>query len=276
MPLSARQTALLEGRLPGHEVVADHGWGLVGTTVLQIRHDGADLIVKAGDDADTHIARELRAHREWLAPLVARGRAPELRHADADAKLLVTRYLPGALVQDTPAEHEPSTYRGAGELLALLHDRPAVVDEGYGARLRDTVLARLGRPHRIAPGLLARLRAEVAGWPTPAARLVPTHGDWHPRNWLVHDGVVAVIDLGRAALRPASTDLVRLAARQFRWDPALETAHHDGYGGDPRESGPWRREWVAEAVGTVTWALEVGDEPFEAHGHRMLAEAFPD
>ena len=120
MPLSARQTALLADRLPGHEVVADHGWGLVGTTVLQIRHAGADLIVKAGDDADTHIARELRAHREWLAPLVARGRAPELRHADADAKLLVTRYLPGALVQDTPAEHEPSTYRGAGELLALL------------------------------------------------------------------------------------------------------------------------------------------------------------
>ncbi|WP_337827015.1 hypothetical protein [Pseudonocardia sp. UM4_GMWB1] len=90
MPLSARQTALLADQLPGHEVVADHGWGLVGTTVLQIRHAGADLIVKAGDDADTHIARELRAHREWLAPLVARGRAPELRHADADAKLLVT------------------------------------------------------------------------------------------------------------------------------------------------------------------------------------------
>ncbi|WP_226353717.1 hypothetical protein [Pseudonocardia sp. ICBG601] len=122
-----RQAALLESRLPGHEVVADHGWGLVGTTVLRVRHDGADLIVKAGDDADTHIARELRAHREWLAPLVARGRAPELRHADADAKLLVTRYLPGTLVQDTPAEHEPSTYRGAGELLALLHERPAVV-----------------------------------------------------------------------------------------------------------------------------------------------------
>ncbi|MGW6199374.1 phosphotransferase family protein [Kribbella sp. NPDC055110] len=32
----------------------------------------------------------------------------------------------------------------------------------------------------------------------PPATLVPTHGDWQPRNWLVDNGTVRVIDFGRA------------------------------------------------------------------------------
>jgi Ser/Thr protein kinase RdoA (MazF antagonist) len=60
---------------------------------------------------------------------------------------------------------------------------------------------------------------------------VPTHGDWHPRNWIVDDaGVVRAIDLGRADLRPAATDLLRLSSRELRGDPTLEAAFLDGYG----------------------------------------------
>ncbi|MEQ3550212.1 phosphotransferase [Pseudonocardia nematodicida] len=269
--LSARQTALLDAWLPGAVTVRDHSWGVVGTTVLQLRHGDRDVIVKAGDDADTHLTRELRAHREWLAPW--RGSAPELLHADDDAKLLVTRYLPGTLVEDHPAEADPETYRQAGRLLADLHDQPGATDPGYETRMRARAVRHLDGPHRIDPATEERLRAEVTSWPDGPASLVPTHGDWQPRNWLVHDGVVAVIDFGRADLRPAHTDLCRLAVQQFRGRPDLEAAFLDGYGRDPRDPAAWRRELLREAISTAVWAYGVGDEAFERQGHRMVVEA---
>jgi thiamine kinase-like enzyme len=271
--LGRRQLELLEEWLPGAEVVQDHSWGLTGTTVLQVSHAGASYIVKAGGERDRHLARELRAHRSWLGPWTSLGRAPELVHADADARILVTRYLPGELVQGTEHQRRPDVYRQAGELLARLHGQCEVEDRDFERREKDKALAWLDQPHRIPADVTKRLRDEVTSWPTPPVVVVPTHGDWQPRNWLVHEGVVSVIDLGRADLRPAITDLARLAAQQFRTDPALEAAFLEGYGGDPREPAAWRRNRVREAIGTAVWAHQVGDEPFERQGLRMIAEA---
>ncbi|RTL71034.1 MAG: aminoglycoside phosphotransferase family protein [Pseudonocardiaceae bacterium] len=269
--LDPRQAALLQAWLPGAEHVADLSWGIVGTTVLRMRHEGRDVVVKAGDAADRHIARELRAHREWLGPW--HGSAPELLHGDADAKLLVTGYLPGELVEGRPEETDPGTYRQAGRLLARLHEQACTVDHGYERRMRERSLGHLDSSHRIDPELTARLRAEVASWRDEPATLVPTHGDWQPRNWLVHDGVVAVIDLGRADLRPAHTDLCRLEVQQFRGRPDLDAAFVDGYGRDPRTQPGWRRELLREAIATAVWAFRVGDEAFERQGHRMITDA---
>jgi len=241
--LDPRQAALLQAWLPGAEHVADLSWGIVGTTVLRMRHEGRDVVVKAGDAADRHIARELRAHREWLGPW--HGSAPELLHGDADAKLLVTGYLPGELVEGRPEETDPGTYRQAGRLLAPLHEQAGTVDHGYERRMRERAL---GHP-------------------------VPTHGDWQPRNWLVPDGVVAVIGLGRADLRPAHTDLCRLEVQQFRGRPDLDAAFVDGYGRDPRTQPGWRRELLREAIATAVWAFRGGDEAFERQGHRMITDA---
>lgn len=271
--LTDRQRLLLAQWLPGLEVVADLSWGLVGTTVLHVRHDDTAYVVKAGDERDGHLVRELRAHREWLRPWTDAGRAPRLVHGDVSAKLLVARYLPGVLVEGTAAEHDPDTYRQAGELLAAHHGQLAVEDATYEERARDKSLHCLDREHRIAPEIEERLRAEVSSWPTPSAVVVPTHGDWQPRNWLWHRGVVSAIDLGRADLRPALTDFSRLAVQQFRDEPSLEAAFLAGYGADPREPAAWRRERVREAIGTAVWAFQVGDEPFERQGHRMIAEA---
>lgn len=192
---------------------------------------------------------------------------------DAAAKVLDTRYLPGELVTGTSAQDEPSTYRQAGELLRLLHGQLAVADDGYERAADARALRWLAGPHRIAPDVEQRLRETIAGWPTSAVTLVPTHGDWQPRNWLVHYGVVRVIDLGRADMRPAMTDLARLAAQDFARDPRLEAAFLDGYGDDPREPDAWHRNAVREAIGTAAWAFGVGDESFEAQAHRMLAAA---
>jgi thiamine kinase-like enzyme len=121
--------------------------------------------------------------------------------------------VPGELVQGTQAERDPDIHRQAGTLLARLHAQLHIHDAGYEERARNKSLAWLDRPHRIATDVEDRLRAVLAGWPTPPAVLVPTHGDWQPRNWLVHHGRVSVIDFGRADLRPAMTDLARLATQ---------------------------------------------------------------
>jgi hypothetical protein len=271
--LSRQQRALLEQWLPGASVQRDHGWGLVATSVLEMTYAGSRFIVKAGGDSDQHIERELHAHLHWLAPWTGRGRAPALEHGDAAAKLLVTRYLPGELVLGTGYADDPAVYRQAGELLALLHNQIVVTDDDYERRENEKSLTWLNGPHRIASATVRRLRAEIATWPTRAAALTPTHGDWQPRNWLVHNGIVSVIDFGRAAMRPALTDLVRLAAQEFRTDPSLEAAFLDGYGTDPRETDGWHRARIRQAISTAAWAYRVGDEPFEAQGHRMIAEA---
>jgi Ser/Thr protein kinase RdoA (MazF antagonist) len=194
-------------------------------------------------------------------------------HADDGARLLVTTYLPGELVEGTDHERLPDTYRQAGRLLARLHAQGEAEDPELETREKEKALAWLAKPHRIATGVAARLRAEVESWPTPPTVVVPTHGDWQPRNWLVHEDVVSVIDFGRADLRPALTDFARLSAQQFRADPALEAAFLDGYGPDPREPAAWHRTRVREAIGTAVWAHQVGDGDFERQGHRMIAEA---
>jgi Ser/Thr protein kinase RdoA (MazF antagonist) len=191
-------------------------------------------------------------------------------YGDVEAKLLVTTYLPGVLVTAT----SPEIFRQAGELLALLHGQPGGVDD-YEARENAKCLKLLDGRHRIAPATVRRLRAVITGWPTPATPVVPTHGDWQPRNWLIHEGVVSIIDLGRAALRPAYTDFSRLAAQDFRDDPALETAFIEGYGSDQRTADGWHRGRLREAIGTACWAYAQGQRDFEAQGHRMIAEALP-
>lgn len=271
--LSPQQRAQLDQWLPGASVERDHSWGLVATTVLEVTCAGSRFIVKAGGDDDRHIARELHAHLHWLGPWTGRGRAPTLVYGSAEAKLLVTSYLPGELVLASSHADDPATFRQAGALLAQLHAQTPVTDDDYERRENEKSLAWLSGPHRIAEATVERLRAEIATWPAPAATLVPTHGDWQPRNWLVHHDVVSVIDFGRAAMRPALTDFARLAVQDFRRDPNLEAAFLDGYGTDPREPDAWHRNRIREAIGTAAWAYRVGDEAFEAQGQRMIAEA---
>lgn len=255
------------------ELVSEHGWGLVDTAVLRVRVDGRDLTVKAAGPGNHHIGREIDAHELWTGPLLDGDRAPRLVHADRGATVLVATWLPGTLAQDGPAQHDLEVHRQAGELLARLHGQAEHLDAGWEATQRRRVLTWLGRAHRIPEEQETRVRELVADWPDDPAVVVPTHGDYQPRNWLWDRGTVRVIDFGRFAWRPAMSDLGRLAAQEWLGFPELEAAFFDGYGEDPREAGGWSRSQVAEAVGTAAWAHQVGDEAFEAQGLRMLADA---
>lgn len=274
--LSPRQRELVETWLPGIEVEADMSWRLVETTVLRARAGGQVVVVKAGGASDRSIEREVRAHREWTGPWLRRGRAARMLHADVAAKVLVTEYLPGTLVQGTAAAAAPDTYVQAGELLRLCHAQMAVEDADYEHRMNAKALAWLEGPHRIAPGIAEELRALVRSWPAAPVVCVPTHGDWQSRNWLIDDGLLRVIDLGRAELRPAAEDFERLAVQEFVRHPGAEEAFVSGYGTDPREPEAWSRQRARAAIGTACWAYGIGDEAFEAQGHRMIADVLAE
>lgn len=273
--LAAEQRELLASWVPDARVVADHSWGLVDTTVLELDSTQGRLILKAGGPQDGHISREVRAHRQWVRPWIATGHAPTLLHSDASARVLITRYLPGRLVEGTAAQNDPETYRQAGELLARFHGQASAHDSQWHDACRARVARHLDRPHRIDPGIEAMARAEISTWPDGGSDVVPTHGDWQPRNWLIDDAVVRVIDFGRADLRPPTEDFVRLARQDFARNPLLESAFFEGYGRDPREPEQWRRSLVGEAVGTAVWAYGVGDDRFESFGHRLLHTLYP-
>lgn len=274
--LAPRQRALLETWLPDAVVEADMSWGLVETTVLRSRTGGRTVVVKAGGPGDHHMEREIAAHRQWTGPWVRLGRAARMLHADADAKLLVTEYLPGDLVQGSAAAAETDTYAQAGELLRVHHDQAAVEDADYERRMNAKALAWFEGPHRVAPEAVAELSAMVRSWPEAGAVCVPTHGDWQCRNWLLDDGVLRVIDFGRAALRPAAEDFERLAVNEFLRYPGAEEAFLSGYGADPREPGSWFRQRVRSAIATACWAHRVGARDFEAQGHRMIADVLAE
>ncbi|MDO5645278.1 MAG: phosphotransferase [Dermabacter sp.] len=248
-------------------------WGLIDTRVLHVRAGGRDLIVKAAGPANHHIGREITAHESWTAPLVRAGRAGALVAASREANVLVVEYQEGELVEDTPAEFEAATYRQAGQALGLLHAEAARGDDTYVARAKDRALAWLDGDHRIDARAEAAARRVLASAHSAPVTVVPTHGDFHPRNWLVDGSEVRIIDFGRFAHRSASSDLLRLATQQWHLDPALEAAFFAGYGEDPRDPALWDLELLCEAIGVAAWAYRVGDEDFEARGHAQIADA---
>lgn len=271
--LDAAQVAVVRSVVPDAEVVSDDSWGLLDTRVLHVRGRDGDRTVKASGPDNTHFARELAAHRRWTADLAATGHTGALVAADERHRVLVLDRVPGHLALGTPDEHDPEVHRQAGAILRRFHDQHAEPDTDFLARQQAKALGALDQPHGIAPEVVERARtALLADEPGPVV-LVPTHGDWHARNWIVDRGRVAAIDFGRFALRPRESDLTRVAVNHWEQDPELERAFLDGYGGDPRTPRAWRSLQLREAVGTAVWAYTIGDPVFEAQGHRMLDDA---
>lgn len=274
MTLSHAQQRAVERWFPGAEVVADLSWGLVDTVVLHVRTQVGEVVVKTSGPTNHHIGREIAAHRAWTGPWLAGGHINRLLQADPELNLLALTYLPGALVQGTAAADDPETYRQAGELLAAFHQQASTLSEDYEARADARAIRWLDGEHRIDRRTQTQLRGVIAAHDRGPAVLVPTHGDWQPRNWLLdEEGRVRVIDLGRAEWRPALTDLARLARGEWEDRPDLEAAFTSGYGSDPREPAAWHRALVREAIGTAVWAYQVDDEAFEQQGHRMIRQA---
>ena len=271
--LSAPQAELVARWLGPPELIEDLSWGLTDTKVLKVHAGGLARIVKAAGRENHHIHREITAHASYTRPLLAAGCAPLMLHSSRSARVMVLEYLDGDLLEGTAKELDGGLHRQAGQLLSMLHAEEHRVDDQYEDRVTKKALSWLDRHHRIDPRLERDARRHLLDYSPSPVRVVPTHGDWHPRNWISHEGRLKAIDFGRFDFRPAASDFCRLSMQQWQKDPALESAFLDGYGKDPRAQDPWRIELLREAVGTAVWAFLVGDTAFEAQGHRMLGEA---
>ena len=250
--------------------VADHTWPLQDTTVLRVRSGADDFIVKATERSH-HLGRELLAHRKYLGGLA--DVTPRLVHASDELQVLVATYLPGHLVQGDAAEHDPDTYRQAGRILARFLE-PLGTSPDY---VPDLIAKSLGLVEDAAPLAdpthLAAARAELERMPRLTIPLHFTHGDYQPRNWLVHDGMIRLIDFGRAAPRHWTSELVRLQHQQFLVDPALEVAFFEGLGRELTEEDRvvLRLENLAQMLATIVWAHGIGDVDYEEEGRVGLA-----
>lgn len=271
--LSDDQTDHIARWLPHVRLRADLSWNLVDTVVFDVDSDHGRFVIKAAGPANHHIGREIAAHKGFTECLAQTGHAAQMVHYDRAANLLVTRYLAGSLTMGSDAEYDRETHRQAGKLARIFHNQAERTDVDWEAATVAKSLAWLDKPNRIESELIARLRSILTALrPRPVA-VVPTHGDWQPRNWLVDDGTVKVIDFGRFEWRPAITDFCRLTAKQWRGNPELEDAFFAGYGGDPRSPDQWRFVTLHEAIATAVWAHQVGDERFEMQGHQMIRDA---
>lgn len=271
--LDAPQREFVQSHVGIPELIEDFSWGLVDTQVLHVRARGEDLIVKAASPSNHHIHQEINAHESVTGPLVALGLTSRLIAASRSLNILIATYQEGVLVEGTDAELNADIHRQAGTALRVLHEQAVRIDDEYEHRAVARAFAWLSREHRMEPAAVAQAQEVLDSYDPAPIEVVPTHGDWHPRNWLVDGSRLRVIDFGRFDWRPAATDLGRLAAQQWREDPALEGALIDGYGSDPRDEQVWKIDQLREAIATAGWAYSVGAEAFEAQGHRMLREA---
>jgi Ser/Thr protein kinase RdoA (MazF antagonist) len=264
--ISTDQRARLDEWLGPWEVLGDHSWPLQDTTVLRVRSASGDHIVKMQDQARQEIDACLRA----LALLP--GRVPRLEHHDARAGILVTSYLPGELVEGTPAESDPDVYRQAGELLARLQ-APAGISDSYAERALAAVSRRIAEAEGLVPEpQLAALRERADRFTPRPVRLYFTHGDYQPRNWVIDDGRVGVIDFGRGQDRSWVSDLVRLQNQQFTGHPERERAFMDGLGRavEGEDTELLAIESLRQGLGTVVWAHGIRDQGFEEQGRTMI------
>lgn len=271
--LSPEQRTFAEDVLGTPALVSDMSWGQVDTKVLHVRARDREFVVKAAGPANHHIGREIAAHESVTAGLGHLDRCAEFVAADRASNALIVTYQPGELVEGTDAEFDPDVHEQAGRTLGALHRLGGHPDDEYERRATAKSFAWLERPHLIEPEALEAARSILEAYRPAPVTVVPTHGDWQPRNWLVDRGRLRVIDFGRFDHRPAESDFLRLAAQQWRKEPELEGAFLAGYGADPRDHEVWPMDRLREAIGTAVWAYQVGDEAFEAQGHRMIVDA---
>lgn len=260
-------------------LLQDASWKHQMSVVLRLRDArGAQWFVKHHRHQERFSA-ELMAYQRWVPALA--GSAPELRAFDESMCAMILSALPGEPAP-WPLQHAPEPdadadadraghirmQRQAGVALRRLHDaQPALPWPEFAA-------AKLEQFDGLRPALASLLtrreldaaRSEVVALAdVPAPVQVPCHHDYTPRNWLVHDGVLRVIDFEWAGLDAWVADLARLHLSLWTTRPDLREAFLAGYGRQlsPADLATLHGCAVLTGAWLLTKAHETGQPSFE-------------
>jgi Ser/Thr protein kinase RdoA (MazF antagonist) len=254
------------------DLVADLSWEIPLAVVLHLRTAaGRNVVAKRHADQNLFDG-ELLAYERWV-PSIAE-RAPELVGFDRDARVLVITMLDGS----SPDPTASSVQLEAGSILRRFHDAEPhpVAQDWFEQRMsRARSWAAEADPGVIDPDDLEWALAQIQPFVGLEVPMVPCHGDWQPRNWLVDaSGCIRVIDFERAKPSWWIHDLQRLVWQEWAATPALAPAFLEGYG---RALAPHEIDglWASSAAGhivQIAWATHHGDARFADDGRRHLAE----
>ena len=217
---------------------------------------------------------ERDAYTRWVPAL--RPRAPRLLSFDDGLQLLVLSALPGLRPEDWTA---PDLQHQAGRLLRALHDAEDLGSwddmvaakcsklDYWAARGRGLVEARLVRG----------VRARLAPLDGIKAQRVPCHADFSPRNWLVADGHLGVIDFGDARGDVWVHDFGRLLLG-WRLGGDGRAALFDGYGRTPtvEDLELLRASYAVDLVWGIVWADEHDNTEFALNLRSLLESILED
>ncbi|MET9021717.1 aminoglycoside phosphotransferase family protein [Actinopolymorpha sp. NPDC004070] len=208
-------------------VVREHSWPHRGAAVFEVRDaTGRRWFVKRHQRREQY-DRELRAYRRWVPSL--RPHAPDLCSSDDERRMLVLSAVPGEVVPD----HTPEVYRAGGALLRRLHDAEEISpDPDYAASKEAELEDWLTRSEGLLdPAETAFVRSEIRCLERlPSPRTVPCHRDYSPRNWLLDDTNLYVIDFEWARPDAWVADLGKLFFGPWQGRSDLREAFLDGYG----------------------------------------------
>lgn len=157
----------------------------------------------------------LRAARRGIAE---RGilRLPETIGYLPEHQMALLSAAPGRPLNQLPWAAYPGAMATLGAALSVLHAQPT---DGFApfTRLDPDQLVSAGALVRAARPDLASVTYGLVGVllrtaPTPGPNVL-LHGDLHPKNVLVHDNGVSLVDFDEASVGPAAAELGGLLAR---------------------------------------------------------------
>jgi hypothetical protein len=271
--MGAELVRYLDRALGPCAVVGDRSWVHGRASVLEVRDvHGVTWFAKRHCGASNYRA-ELAAYQKWVPALGEQ--APTLRAHDDALQTLVLSAVPGEAGSDFALGMDPAIQRRAGQLLRRFHEAESLGpwDDFAAAKLDAMEKWAARADDLLEPSQLDFARSEVrrlGGLGSPAR--VPCHRDYGPRNWLVADGRVHVIDFEWARPEVWVNDLARLYFGPWRDRPDLQEAFFDGYGRaiDETDRTILLGCGALSAVSTVIWAHAQGDASFEETGRENL------
>jgi Phosphotransferase enzyme family len=257
---------------PPVTAVRDRSWPDGKSAVVEVEDaTGSVWFVKRHREPELYRV-EAEAYRRWVPALG--DRAPALRATSDPLRALVLSAVPGLAESGWQDE---AVRRDGGAVLRLLHGA-----EGCG-RCEDLAAekeAELDEWVALGGGLLtgddldfARAAVRELAGVTPPER-VPCHRDYTPRNWVVADRRVHLVDFEEMRPEAWMVDLGRMAIGWWFSERQLMDAVLEGYGRTPSsdELEVMRRCYLVTAIRLVVLGTRYRKLEFVAATRQRLQE----